>query len=206
MGTRGSIGVKIGEKLFASYVHFDTYPEGLGMDVVEFCRNLKDSDIDVLIERFKHIKLVTEEDIPSVEEQKYYMKKGFFNGSVGDKSSEKWYCLLRNLQGVEHLVAIMNGDCQHWIDNVEFLKDSLFCEYAYILDLNNRCLEFYEGFNKKPDENSPLPFSQICYRDNDKYKDLENRFYPVRFKGKASFNNIPKDWIKKFYSDKTIKC
>ena len=36
-------------------------------------------------------------------------------------------------------------------DNSEFLKDSLFCEYAYIINLDEKVLEIYRGFNKSPD-------------------------------------------------------
>ena len=31
-----------------------------------------------------------------------------------------------------------------------FLYDSLFCEYAYIINLDTKKLEFYKGFNKNP--------------------------------------------------------
>ena len=32
-------------------------------------------------------------------------------------------------------------------DASDFLRDSLFCEYAYIINLDDNVLEFYEGFN-----------------------------------------------------------
>jgi len=33
----------------------------------------------------------------------------------------------------------------------DFLFDSLFCEYAYIINLDENILEFYIGFNKNPE-------------------------------------------------------
>ena len=36
------------------------------------------------------------------------------------------------------------------IDNKFFLLKSLFCEYAYIINLDNNTLEFYSGYNKFP--------------------------------------------------------
>lgn len=36
-------------------------------------------------------------------------------------------------------------------DSATFLKDSLFCEWAYIINLDTEELEVYEGFNKRPD-------------------------------------------------------
>ena len=38
-------------------------------------------------------------------------------------------------------------------DNSEFLRDSLFCEYACIVNLDDRVLEIYRGFNKNPEGN-----------------------------------------------------
>lgn len=36
-------------------------------------------------------------------------------------------------------------------DYKTFLHDSLFCEYAYIINLDTGMLEFYTGFNQDPD-------------------------------------------------------
>ena len=35
-------------------------------------------------------------------------------------------------------------------DSKDFLADSLFCEYAYIINLDTGMLEFYRGFNQNP--------------------------------------------------------
>ena len=54
------------------------------------------------------------------------------------------------------------------IDNLSFIKDSLFCEYAYIVNLDTDQLEFYCGFQHKPDETN-------------RYGCEENRgYYPCR--------------------------
>lgn len=43
----------------------------------------------------------------------------------------------------------MNGD--YWmIDNHDFLADSLFCEWAYIVNLDDSTFEVYKGFNQNP--------------------------------------------------------
>jgi hypothetical protein len=194
MGTRGAIGVRTDNNLFVTYNHGDSYPESLGRDMVKFCRSLSKQQLAMLAEQFKHIKIVDFSRKPTSEEQKTYTKNGYCDLSVSEQSPLDWYCLLRNLQGVAYLRAILNGDCQHWIDEMDFLKDSLFCEYAYILNLDDGTLEFYKGFNQGPDRNSPLPFKHIADKDG---------YYPVRYQGKVDITKIPYDWITQFYPPKT---
>lgn len=60
---------------------------------------------------------------------------------------EDWYCLLRNTQGdLRHY----HKGIEHMIDSQEFLADSLFCEWAYIMNLDDQQFEVYRGFNKNP--------------------------------------------------------
>lgn len=40
---------------------------------------------------------------------------------------------------------------KEFTDYLEFLYDSLFCEWAYIVNLDTKKLEIYKGFNKLPD-------------------------------------------------------
>lgn len=197
MGTRGAVGVRSEGQLYITYNHWDSYPSGLGTEMVAFCRRLTKETIATLKERFKHVKIVEQTGKATPEEQKKYIEAGFYDNGVSSQSSEEWYCLLRKLQGVGYLEAVLEGKCQHWIDDKEFLKDSLFCEYAYIIDLDKEDLLFFEGFNKKKDDNSPLPFPQVPEKDED-----DDGYYPVRFKGKAALAKIPDDWESLFYPAK----
>ena len=55
--------------------------------------------------------------------------------------------MLREAQG--DLTPYLKG-LKYMVDNKTFLTDSLFCEYAYIINLDTGKLEFYTGFNKDP--------------------------------------------------------
>ena len=57
-----------------------------------------------------------------------------------------WYWLLRTMQGADMLPEIEKGVLKHVITNNGFMKDSLFCEYAYMLNFKNNSLEFYNGY------------------------------------------------------------
>ena len=143
MGTRGCYGFrKNGIDKFA-YNHFDSYPDCLGHDIVQFC---KETSIEEMNEIFDRIILVDKRSKPDSDHVKECMK--YYDGTVGNQTIYDWYCLLRNTQG--DLNVYKNG-LRYMIDNNDSIKDSLFCEYAYIINLDTNCLEFYIGFQHEPD-------------------------------------------------------
>jgi hypothetical protein len=58
--------------------------------------------------------------------------------------------LLREAQG--DLTAFKKG-LRYMIDYANFLKNSLFCEWGYVINLDTNQLEVYRGFQKKPNDN-----------------------------------------------------
>lgn len=197
MSTNGSIGVVLNSKLFATYNHWDSYPDSLGIDVVEFCKKLNNDQINVFKKNFSDIKVVSLNKKASKKDQEKYIKAGFFNNSVDDGNPSNWYCLLREIQGAKYFEEILNGTCSHWIDFLDFMKNSSCCEYAYIINLDDMTLNFYEGSNKELDINSNLPFEQ---------EPDSMGYYPVRFKGSVNINEIPDNWMEKFYPNKVETC
>ncbi|NCQ52119.1 hypothetical protein GW796_09555 [archaeon] len=140
MGTRGALGFRSGRKDKVTYNHFDSYPDGLGNSVLTF---IKGETLESLKKTASNIVLVNSEDIPSAEQVKECDK--WTNVGVGNQSTEDWYCVLRKSQG--DLLSYSNG-LKYMIDSSSFLLDSLFCEYAYIINTDSNMLEFYVGFNK----------------------------------------------------------
>ena len=135
MSTRGLYGIRKGEVDKCTYNHCDSYPDGLGRDILQFCATHSEqqiSDLYNLIELFNT-------NVPPTEEQKAMCKiNGYVNLNVSSQSDSDWYCLLR--------------DCK-------FIKDSLFCEYAYIINLDTHVLEFWRGFQTKPNHNNRYGFN-----------------------------------------------
>lgn len=65
-----------------------------------------------------------------------------------NQDTEKdWYWMTHHYQGAEMFNAVLAG-WPYLVEAKGFLKDSLFCEYGYILDLDRDTLEFYKGFQK----------------------------------------------------------
>jgi hypothetical protein len=141
MGTRGAIGFFINGKEKVTYNHFDSYPSSLGNDLMEF---LKECDLNKLKEAAENIILVKSDSIPTAQQIKEC--ENFLNLNVSEQSETDWYCLLRETQGT--LKPYYENNLKYMIDNQNFLYDSLFCEWAYIVNFDSNMLEIYKGFNK----------------------------------------------------------
>lgn len=119
MSTRGAVGIRFNETDKVAYNHFDSYPTGLGQEILNW---LKDKDMEQLKTVFENVVLT--------EEHNEY----------------GWDNELKSFQNA-----------------VGFLYDSLFCEYAYIINLDTGKLEFYTGFNRNKEAkgryaNCPKPY------------------------------------------------
>lgn len=64
-------------------------------------------------------------------------------------------------------------------DKIEFIKDSLFCEWAYFYDKDNRIFEIWKGFQKIPDPNNPFGQEQN-----------EDGYYPCKRIFRVSIDDI----------------
>jgi len=142
MGTRGAIGFRQDGADKLTYNHFDSYPEHLGEIVVDFIKQCTDAELAQIA---SGIILVEEGKKPTYMQIKECQE--FTDLSVSERSDQDWYCLLRGAQG--NLLAYKEG-LRYMIDSKGFMKDSLFCEYAYVINIDDGNLEFYRGFNKNP--------------------------------------------------------
>lgn len=140
MGTRGAYGFRLNGEDKVTYNHFDSYPSGLGCEIVEFIRHTRAIN---LVPFVKDIRLVSENTPPTKDEIVKYAQ--FFNSGVSTGAATEWYCLLRGAQG--DLKPYIDG-LDVMIDDQGHLSDSLFCEWAYIINLDTGRLEVYEGCNK----------------------------------------------------------
>ncbi|MCK5610749.1 hypothetical protein KAR91_53240 [Candidatus Pacearchaeota archaeon] len=181
MGTRGSFGFQINGKLKVTYNHFDSYPEGLGGDVIGFMENRDADNIKELKKKVEALQFVDKSKKPTQEQIDACDKAGTIDLGVSDQSKEDWYCLLRGAQGdLEKILEIGLMS-----DGESFLQDSLFCEYAYIINLDTVKLEVYKGFRKEP------PVGRFA---DSKVGDSEDGgYYPVSLVYECSFDDMPED-------------
>jgi len=185
MGTRGSVGVitKSGEYK-SSYNHFDSYPSGLGQEMVSLIMRInKEKKWDVFSKKMEEIKFVDDDQEPTEEERNIYSK---YHQNVS--SGTDWYSLLRDLQGTGLFEEILNGeDIQHMINSNGFIEDSLFCEYAYIINLQNGTFEVYEGFQSEPQKGNRFGEKADERSSGD--------YYPCALREVINFEDVSEEWM-----------
>lgn len=144
MGTRGTYGIRIDGVDKLTYNHYDSYPEQLGIAMLGEARKLVQMPKEVALEKARQIKMVDENTTPSEEDIARLSK--YHDPSISSGKPTEWYSLLRKMQGnlTEHLRAGV------MLESKNFIKDSLFCEWGYIIDLDTDKFEAYQGFQTKP--------------------------------------------------------
>jgi len=160
MATSGAWGfIRNGvEKI--TYNHSDSYPSGLGVTIMEF---VAETPIERMIEVADEIILVSNEKRPTPEQIEKCRK--WLDEGVSERRPEDWYCLLRGSQGEPK--AHLEDGLRYMIDNHTFLESSLFCEWAYLINLDTKRLEVYKGYNKSPD--APGRYAHKRAEDDRKY-------------------------------------
>ena len=159
------LGAIIRGRKKASYNHFDSYPSGLGVGLVNFIKYLSDDQIQEMIKRYEEIEwsvallavYVQESELMKsrVEErttaprelQQRYIAAGFANLGVSEQRPGDWYCLIHKMQGVAGLPHILDGSLKHLVDSTEFENDTLFCEGIYYVDWEKKELKVISPIN-----------------------------------------------------------
>ncbi len=186
MGTRNLTCVVLnGEYKVAKYGQWDGYRSGLGTDILNFLRN--EFDRNAFIAGVEKLTVISPAKL-----------KELWNGCGADPK-EDWVTmdvvekfkvthpeLSRDTSGGALLKLIQDGTAVWSHPNLMFAADSLFCEWAYVLDLDKGTFEVYEGFNK-----SPLDASERFAALPVKQYSGGNKYYPVRLLKSYSLRRLP---------------
>ena len=141
MSTRGAWGIKREDKIIVQYNHFDSYPTGLGKQIVEdlneWYKDASEEWIKRLNEVLDEVEVIDEEKTPKpTEEQLQYIKD---EGINFDENIKEWFSVLSELQG--RVLPYLKGFKYFLNAGKDWLEDKLFCEWAYIFNLDNNTLE-----------------------------------------------------------------
>ena len=186
MGTRGCYGFRKNGVDKLNYNQYDSYPDGLGFMMAEFCAGMTVPELNQL---YDAIVVKGHNDKPTEDEIRECIKYNLVDLTVSRGSTDDWYCLLRNIQG--ELMPLWNifkkGGTPYMYDAGNFMRDSLFCEYAYIINLDTNMLEFWEGFQKAPQEGNRYG-TEVCPDYS------EAKYYPCALRSEfpldGDFSNV----------------
>lgn len=147
MGTRNLTCVVVdGEYRVAQYGQWDGYPEGGGVGVLNALLN---TTPDHLKERVLACREVSEEEVEALWKECGADGSGWVNMAVSKKMNKRYPTLHRDMgwKIIEHL---NETDGEVLVQKaLEFAGSGLFCEWGYVIDLDQNTFEVYKGFSKE---------------------------------------------------------
>lgn len=154
MSTRGVVGFRKDGIDKIKFNRYDSYPRELGYDVQRF---LKNTSIEVIRGIVDRIEVVDENGSPTPEQVEVIKKYG-----IDIIPGCNWFFVMATV----NLDDYLNG-FPYLADSSSFLKDSLFCEWGYVINLDTEMLEIYRGFQNSPSYNRY--FTDYPYDNEGKY-------------------------------------
>ncbi|MEV0027850.1 hypothetical protein [Nocardia sp. NPDC050793] len=181
MGTRGFISFVAGGQEKTTYTHSDSYPSGLGLDVLGWLRTAVTS-LDVLTERATSLLVVDPGSTPTPSQIDHLRQHADL--TVSDRRLDDWYCMLRDTQGDPE--AILDAGVIE--DARTFPLDSLWAEYGYLIDTDTSTFETYVGAQRRPHDRG-----RFAHRRLPDWDPIVDKYYPVALVASWPLNAIPTD-------------
>lgn len=176
MGTRHLTCLASGAvMLYAKYGQWDGYPTGVGYGIVDY-----------LWEHFDPVKMAEgASKMTFIDDEKHHLKHGVKQKEAGwisgddegwDEYFKRFPLMTRNTSGGEVFRIIQEGNKDErtasvWND--EFGFDSLFCEWAYVFDMERKVLEVYKGFQRTPPTKGRWAEREAPRQESDGYYPVE---------------------------------
>lgn len=170
MGTRNLTAVFIdGEYKIAQYGQWDGYPEGQGLTTLTFLRGKMN------LEQFKtalrNSTYISNEELNNLWKQYGEDDSGFVTIEVLNNMKKDHPEFSRDT-GAEILYIVQDHpEGMKLQNNIDFAANSIFCEWAWVVDLDEGTFEGYQGFNEEP-------------------LTKEDRFYFLRDKEKRNYHSV----------------
>jgi hypothetical protein len=188
MGTRGFFGFVIDGVEKIAYNHFDSYPSGLGKEVLSWCWanrhaltcDIHRGEVGGPVDLARKLQVVDPNSSPTAEQIERL--KGYANLNVGEQVLDDWYALLRETQGKP--AEILKAGYME--DAGTFPQDSLYAEYGYLVDLDAQVFEAYRGF-----QDSPHDKGRFATREKQTYTGCE--YWPCALVASWSLEELPSE-------------
>lgn len=175
MGTRNLVAVKFeGEYRIAQYGQWDGYPSGQGITVLKFLRSqMREQFLTNLL----GCRWGTDEEIKATWKECGADDSGWAGVDVSKRHTDRYPELGRDT-GAGILKLVQERPCMLQ-NSISFASESLFCEWAYVIDFDAMTLEVFKGFN-----HAPLPpgerFSDAPIDPDNARRGVDSQYYPVK--------------------------
>ena len=183
MGTRSLTCVVLDSQFkIAQYGQFDGYPSGQGSTALSIMREIVAQN---KLERFTD-KVRTRTTLTDAQHKQLWIdvgadpSKDYVSMEIGNAFDEKHPELSRRT-GAKILSLVLNRDITCVQLSEDFANDSLFCEWCYVIDLDQALFEVYRGFQKQPHSEGRFA-TNSCERSG---------YYPVGLVKSYSLNTLP---------------
>jgi len=137
MGTRGLFGFFYKGKYYLVYNHLDSYPLGLGADLIG---ELRTADFEAWKAMLDKIIVVTEATIVTPED--IQRLSSYTDLTVSQQSTRDWYGLLRGCQG-SYIKVLQSGYLLQAREDLTDIEKDLMIEYVYVANLDIMFFEIY---------------------------------------------------------------
>jgi hypothetical protein len=184
MGTRNLVAVFVDDKpVIAQYGQWDGYPEGQGRTVLDFCRKRLKTPLgrEKFSAKLSQVRWDREGEMEAFG-QEIGVTNGWLNSEQAEKYNQRFPYMSRDIGG-KILGMVWDADGEVVLnDSSSFAASSLFCEFAYVVDLTKNTLEAYKGFQTTPPPEGER-FAHLPV--------VEEGYYPVKLAGSWSLDKPP---------------
>jgi len=187
MGTRGFITFAADGEQKTAYNHRDSYPGGLGLDVLKWLRAAAESPVR-LGEQVRALRVVDPGSAPTADDisrfRQFAWTRAQHGGDSDLRAGQQWYDLLHETQG-NPAVILEAGIIE---DASGFPADSLIAEWGYVIDLDgDGMFEVYEGFQSSPHGKGRFAAMKL------RAYGTVGQYYPVALVAKWPLADLPDD-------------
>jgi hypothetical protein len=198
--------VSEGEYRIAQYGQWDHYPSGQGVDILKFCQEhmTNAEDMQRFRNNLKDIQWVDESNVERIRKAQEEDRYEAFPYLTRDHGSDILLYVFAYPDQRPSLCkktfgspdwGLAPGKAELILKNsLDFIKDSLFCEWAYVLDLDKMQLEVYKGFNTFP----VPPGQRFSEMEPEKPDHCDTQYYPCVEERIWKFDALPtkEDFLK----------
>lgn len=155
MGTRNlTMVVSGGQTKVAQYGQWDGYPSGQGATALSILSEIaKENGWEKFREKVNTLRWFTDEELAKMDEdyEKTLAENPYLSRDWAAVILEGLYrgTLTKHESYPVTKTTIINVNIEGLINQESFGGDSLFCEWAYVIDLDKMTFEAYKGFNDK---------------------------------------------------------